>query len=158
MAEVAVPKELFQEILRLIDTAAKTGPREQLEGRIRDHDRRSVPGCQGKWPERGIRRRSGPLERRKHCAAHLWLAGNPAVCYVYAVAEFIWEISDNLVTPARGVYAMGTASRDWCRDRSLSPEPGGLRPTPVGAVSYTDSPIDWSNRRRPSQHREATRR
>ncbi len=23
----------------------------------------------------------GPRERRKHCAAHLWLPGNPAVCY-----------------------------------------------------------------------------
>src|SRR6266516_6982989 len=44
---------------------------------MRHHDRRSAPGCQEKWPDRGIRRRSGPLERRKHCAAHLWASREP---------------------------------------------------------------------------------
>jgi hypothetical protein len=41
MAEVAVPKELFQKILRLIrELRSRPAPAEQLEGRMRHHDRR----------------------------------------------------------------------------------------------------------------------
>src|SRR5439155_9441347 len=49
------------------------------------------PGYQEKWPDSGIRPRSGPLERRKHCAAHLGFPGTPpSVIIVHAVPEFIW--------------------------------------------------------------------
>ena len=63
-------------------TTTKTGPSVGTRrGQMRHHDGRSVSECQEKWPNRRIGRRSGRPERRKHCAARLWLPGNPAVCY-----------------------------------------------------------------------------
>jgi hypothetical protein len=58
---------------------------------MRHQDRRSAPGCQEKRSDRRIGRRSGRLGRRKHCAARLWLPGNPAVCYRPRRSKFIWE-------------------------------------------------------------------
>jgi len=46
-----------------------------------------------KGPIAGSDCRSGPLERRKHCAARVWLPGNPAVCYRPRRPEFIWGMS-----------------------------------------------------------------
>src|SRR6266699_1276541 len=37
--------------------------------------------------------RLGSPERRKHCAAHPWLPGNPAVCYRPRRSRFIWGMS-----------------------------------------------------------------
>jgi hypothetical protein len=72
---------------------------------MRHHDRRSAPGCQEKWPDRGIKRRSGSLERRKHRAARLWLPGNPAVCYRPRLPEFIWGMSVDGAYIAPGPFA-----------------------------------------------------
>ena len=61
---------------------------------MRHHDRRSAPGCQEKRPDRGIRRRSGPLERRKPLRSPpVASPGTPPSAIVHTVPEFIWEMS-----------------------------------------------------------------
>ena len=69
MAEVAAPRELFEQILRLID------------GQMRRHHGRSASAWRGKGPNGWIRRRFGRLtrwERRENCVGRPWLHRNPA--------------------------------------------------------------------------------
>ena len=57
MAEVAIPRQMFQEILRLI---AELRPHEaSTVMRSRATTRRSVSKCQGKWPNQPLDQRSG---------------------------------------------------------------------------------------------------
>src|SRR5438128_1166421 len=66
----------------------------------------------------GIRPRSGPLERRKHCAAHLGFPGTPpSVIIVHAVPEFIWGMSAKIVSPRR----RGRVAQGCSNDNSVDP-------------------------------------
>jgi hypothetical protein len=68
---------------------------------MRHPDGRSVSGCQEKWPDRRIGRRSGRPERRKHCAARCGFPGTPPSAIVHAVPEFICGMSDNIYPDCR---------------------------------------------------------
>lgn len=96
MAEVAMPKELFQEILQLIDGLR---PRPAPECGLKRSDASITT------PDRRIGHRS---ERQEHCLARLWLRGNSAVC---AVPEFIWQM---LAYTISAVYLVCATELFWC--------------------------------------------
>jgi hypothetical protein len=82
MAEVAVPKELFREILRLIDRLRpRAAPAQDWGGRMRHHNGRRGSEWRGKGPNRWIKRRLGLRKRREHCVSRLWFPGKPTVCF-----------------------------------------------------------------------------
>jgi hypothetical protein len=63
MAEVAIPRQMFQEILRLIAELRRSlrlRRREAFDGHaVKATDGRRAPKCEGKCPDYPLRRRSG---------------------------------------------------------------------------------------------------
>src|SRR5262249_31312905 len=107
MAEVAIPRRMFQEILRLIAELRPQPPtsasvRRSMVVHSRATDRRSASKCQGKWPDQTLERRSDGLE--------CWKASTLRICVTSSSANGYNPVCSGLI---RGIPA-SSGARSTC--------------------------------------------
>jgi hypothetical protein len=97
MAEVAIPRHMFQEILQLIaeaaaDAAARAGMSRPMVMRSRETDRRNAPRCRGKTDTSAPRTPPWARIAGDRSPTGLVLPASRETATIRPGSEFIWEI------------------------------------------------------------------